>query len=250
MIPKNPHQVHTISAWFNLPLGKTVVEIEAECVNRLLPQKFYRTAIQLGGLTDALIINKLIYKVKSNGLQGVQLAECDVVANAEFLPFSSHTIDLLVLPHVLEFSPSPHEVLREVAECVVPEGIVVISGFNPYSLFGIMKLTGGQVRTYMDRGKFYSMNRIRDWLALLEFDVLAGEILFYRPPLSQVRQLDKFKVMESFGERWWPYFGSIYVLVAQKKERGMRLNLKLSPATRLRRKILGPVAENSTASQD
>ncbi|PWS22099.1 SAM-dependent methyltransferase, partial [Enterococcus faecium] len=30
------------------------------------------------------------------------------------LPFASHSMDLIVLPHVLEFASEPHQVLREV----------------------------------------------------------------------------------------------------------------------------------------
>ena len=39
-----------------------------------------------------------------------------------FLPFESQSIDLVVLPHVLEFSDNPHQVLREVERILRPEG--------------------------------------------------------------------------------------------------------------------------------
>ncbi len=41
-----------------------------------------------------------------------------------------------MLPHVLEFAAEPHRILREVERVLVPEGQVVIAGFNPLSLWG------------------------------------------------------------------------------------------------------------------
>lgn len=53
------------------------------------------------------------------------------------LPFAPQSLDLLVLPHALEASPDPHAVLREAERVLVPEGRVVIIGFNPLSAWGV-----------------------------------------------------------------------------------------------------------------
>ena len=51
-----------------------------------------------------------------------------------------NTIDLIVMPHALEFTDDPHLMLREAWRVIRPEGQIVISGFNPFSLFGTQAL--------------------------------------------------------------------------------------------------------------
>ena len=58
------------------------------------------------------------------------------------LPFASQSIDLVVLPHVLEFSKEPHQILREVERVLIPEGQVIICGFNPVSMWGVRQKIG------------------------------------------------------------------------------------------------------------
>ena len=59
------------------------------------------------------------------------------------LPFDAQSIDLILLPHALEFIDNPHEVLREVDRVLRPEGRVLILGFNPWSLFGLRRVWSG-----------------------------------------------------------------------------------------------------------
>ena len=49
------------------------------------------------------------------------------------LPFPNQSLDLVVLPHTLELTRDPHQALAEVERVLMPEGRVVILGFNPTS---------------------------------------------------------------------------------------------------------------------
>ena len=64
----------------------------------------------------------------------------DIIADPHGLPFAENTIDLIVMPHALEFTDDPHLMLREAWRVIRPEGQIVIAGFNPFSLFGIETL--------------------------------------------------------------------------------------------------------------
>ena len=149
------------------------------------------------------------------------------------LPFESHSLDLVVLPHALELARDPHLALREVERVLVPEGRVVIVGFNPASLWGLRQRLGHWRRRLLRRsprdlflpgaGEFMRYGRLRDWLRLLSFEVEAGRFGCYLPPVASQRWLARFGWMEPFGERWWPVFGAVYFVVAVKRVRGMRL---------------------------
>jgi SAM-dependent methyltransferase len=159
----------------------------------------------------------------------VAALRCDFDA----LPFPNHSLDLVVLPHALELSRDPHLTLREVERVLVPEGRVMILGFNPASLWGLRQRLGharhaiglaGSSPLFLPRaGEFLGYWRLRDWLRLLSFEVEGGRFGCYRPPYTSARWLERSAWMERVGERWWPVLGAVYFLVAVKRVRGMRL---------------------------
>jgi SAM-dependent methyltransferase len=151
----------------------------------------------------------------------------DVYAKCHELPLATHSIDMVLLPHVLEFAAEPHAILREVDRVMMPEGRLVIVGFNPWSLWGLRSSVGFSRNDYPWNGRFVSLPRVKDWLALLGFDVNAGRLVGYAPPFDNVRIRRTFDFMEPAGDRWWAVGGAVYMLQAIKRVRGMRL---LTPA--------------------
>jgi SAM-dependent methyltransferase len=154
-------------------------------------------------------------------------AAIPVVVSHDFteLPFASQSLDLVVLPHLLEFAAEPHQVLREVERVLIPEGQLIISGFNPASLWGMRQAAGRLTGSaFLPRdGEFISLSRLKDWLKLLNMEVGRGQFGCYAPPCATQKWLYRFGFMEPAGTRWWPYFGAVYVVRAIKRVQGMRL---------------------------
>ncbi len=140
----------------------------------------------------------------------------------EQLPLATGSVDLLLLPHVLEFADNPHQVLRDAERALVAEGHIVISGFNPVSFWGLRRACC-EKRGYPWRGRFISLMRLKDWLALLGFEIVAGRMACYTPPFAREQWLSRTAWMDKAGDRWWPMMGGVYFLVARKKVVGMRL---------------------------
>lgn len=171
-----------------------------------------------------------------------------LVSNAAALPFPAASLDLVVLPHTLELSADPHNVLREVERVLVPEGRVVISGLNPASLWGLRQGRGrlwsalhlpgaGASDLYLpEAGDFIGPWRLRDWLRLLSFEVESDCYGCYRPAVKTEKWLERMQWMDRTGARWWPIFGAVYFVVAIKRVHGMRL---LGPAWKPRRAAAG-----------
>lgn len=176
--------------------------------------------------------------------QGLGSPRVALVTDAAALPFPAASLDLVVLPHTLELSADPHQVLREVERVLVPEGRVVICGLNPASLWGLRQARAhlahrvglgrlGLGRLYLpDAGEFIAPWRARDWLRLLGFEVESERFGCYRPAVRTERWLQRTAWMDRVGARWWPIFGAVYIFVAVKRVQGVRL---LGPSWKPRR---------------
>ncbi|OGA54611.1 MAG: methyltransferase type 11 [Betaproteobacteria bacterium RIFCSPLOWO2_12_FULL_62_58] len=208
----------TASEWFATPLGQYALAREQEYFDRAVADVFGYNALQLGMVEhDLLGASRIPLRLRIDISGAVQIR-----ADFRDLPIASNSADLVLLPHVLEFSEHPHQILREVARVLLPEAHVVIACFNPWSLWGFRRIFNSGAH-YPWRGRFINLPRLKDWLALLGFEIVAGQMGCYAPPCTQQKWLDRFRFMEKAGDRWWPMAGGVYYLQAVKRVRGMRL---------------------------
>ena len=243
-----------MGAWLRTAPGRYLLAWEQERLDHAVTDAFGFHALQLGlPELDGLRANRMPHRwVASDSLHvpddfslelpplddsllSTQAAHEPIALHCEFdvLPFPDNSIDLVVLPHALELARDPHHTLREVERVLVPEGRVVIAGFNPASLWGLRQRAGRikhglgvgrQGGLYLPRAsEFIGYWRLRDWLRLLGFEVEAGRFGCWRPPFESQKWLDRFAWMDRVGDRWWPILGSVYFVVAVKRVRGMRV---------------------------
>ena len=232
-----------LARWLKAPVGRYLLEWEQHHLDQAVVDLFGFHALQLGMVElDGLRANRMPHRwVACEFAAEPQAPEPTVQpqvavavrCNFDALPFATQSVDLLVLPHALELARDPHQALREVERVLVPEGRVVIVGFNPASLWGLRQRLG-RMRQWFRRGsmpalflpndgEFIGYRRLRDWLRLLSFEVEAGRFGCYLPPVRSEKWLTRFHWMDRTGERWWPVFGAVYIVVAVKRVRGMRL---------------------------
>lgn len=211
--------IPALSDWLRTPQGRHLLEWEQAGFDRLVADVFGYNALQVGlPECDFLRMNRMPLR-----LRVARAGAAEVHATEYDLPFASASLDLVLLPHVLEFSPQPHQVLREVERVLVPEGSVIIAGFNPYSLWGLRRLAA---RTDPDSpwdGQYRSVPRIRDWLTLLGFETRAADFGCHAPPVRSQRWIERWRCLEQVGARWWPVCGGSYLLQGIKRVQGMRL---------------------------
>lgn len=207
-----------LSEWFATPQGGYVLAREQEYFDRAVSDIFGFNALQLG-LPEHDFLRSSRMPLR---FIGASQASADVRLCFTELPFDSDSVDLVLMPHVLEFSEHPHQILREVERVMMPEGSLVISGFNPFSLWGIRRMAGCR-EGYPWNGHFITLLRLKDWLALLGFEVVGGRFAAYAPPVQTGKWLERYAFMEKAGDRWWAVGGGVYLLHAVKRVPGMRL---------------------------
>ena len=209
----------SLSSWFVTPAGKYVLDWELDQFDNAVEDIFGFRAVQVGlpGI-DFLRRNRISYRFPLSLDAGAA-----VTADPLQLPLASQSADLLVLPHVLEFSPDPHRVLREAERVLMPEGQIVISGFNTLSFWGLKQSLARRGSAYPWNAHMLGLLRLKDWLKLLGFELNGGKFGCYAPPFSSEKWLARFAFMEKAGARWWPIAGGVYVVRAIKRTVGLRV---------------------------
>ena len=232
-----------MSEWLATPQGQYLLRWEQARLDALVSDIFGYNAVQVGlPACPFLRGSRMSYRFVSAVASDVTPGGAAVRAHPFALPFASASIDLVILPHVLEYSRHPHQVLREVERVLVPEGSVIIVGLNPFSLFGLRRLFARGGGVYPWRGHYFSVPRIRDWLALLGFDVQTDAFGAYAPPMSSPAWIERWAFFDRLGARWWPVCGAVYSMHGIKRVQGMRL---LTPKWRdnhASKNALSPVA--------
>jgi SAM-dependent methyltransferase len=240
-----------LDTWLQTPAGAYVRAWEQAQLDALTADIFGYNALQIGlPQIDALAANRMPRKWLADirpraRLDNVtELRQVAVTFDYAELPFASHSLDLVVLPHVLEFAAEPHQVLREVERVLIPEGQVIICGFNPASLWGLRQVTGRLTGSHFlpPAGEFISMPRMRDWLKLLNLGATTSHFGCYAPACRTEKWLQRCAFMDRAGARWWPYLGAVYMVHAIKRVKGMRL---IGPAW-TKKRVAAPVAVPAT----
>ncbi len=159
--------------------GQLLQQQEADFLQRSITVSCKQSILLIGGLGwESKFIDGSLYQrfmVMDPGEfssdQGVR-----ITANAALLPVLSDSIDMVILPHSLEFEPDQHQSLREIERVLKPEGKLIILNFNPWNYWVRYRymLMCGKDDPLMKN--FIRKSKIVDWLKLLNFevDIVAG----------------------------------------------------------------------------
>jgi len=204
--------------WWQSPLGQNVLDQEQIVIQSLTSHFHGYYQLQLGQQQS------LLPSLSRPSIQKIMANSADVQGECTELPFKCHSIDTLLLSHVLEFSDEPHQVLREADRILVNDGTIILCSFNPWSLWGLRRLFSWH-KVPPWQGIFFSQTRLKDWLALLNFEVISTNHFLFSPPLRSKKWFDRFSWLEHWGKRLWPLFSGVSILVATKR------TIPLTPVT-------------------
>lgn len=226
----DPQWVELISQareWFNGPLGLMMLKEEERLLEEELGRFFGGYLVHYGPSADA---PPSAPQVQRNVRLGAPLPGVEIVCEEQAWPLSEHAADVVVLQHGLDFSLSPHGLLREAASAVRPGGHLLIVGINPWSGWGVRHLfSKGALR----KARCISPSRVADWLNLLGFALEKRRFGCYRPPLTSPAWQQRLAGWERMAGGWQCAGGGVYLLVARKMVVGLR------PLRQARREPMG-----------
>lgn len=161
-------------AWYQTPRGKLLQQLEADYIQRSITVSCQQTVLQIGGLGwEEEFIDCTLYKhftildAKNLGCAKAR----KIQAKAYNLPLQSNSVDMIILPHLLEFDEFRFQTMREVERILKPEGVFLVLNFNPWSLWVRYQYLWDKKMADSWGGHFISRSRILDWLKLLNFEV-------------------------------------------------------------------------------
>lgn len=213
---KSPHK--HMEHWFTQTPGQFLLEAESAILSNLLPRLFGYHLLQMGGTSDNLWLRdcRIPHRIHLSPMCPCNFDGSCIVGSFNNLPLAADSIDVIFLPHVLEFADQPEIILQQTYDALTPEGYIVILGFHPWSLWGVARLFKNQRRVPWC-GKFYSSFKVQHWLREIGYSVENHQTLFFRPPLTNPVWIKKLLFIEALGQLIWPYLGGVYLIVAKKR---------------------------------
>ncbi len=168
--------------WWGSPAGRALIAAETLVVAEALDDVFGWECLQIGAWGEGRqLLGACRTRHRAILARPGLSAEADILGRPSQLPVMGDSIDAVVMPHTLEFASDPYAIVRETDRVLVGEGHLVVLGFQPWSLWGR--------RAHFSRSGFppglrrvLSERRLREWLALLGYEVFAARRYLYRNP--------------------------------------------------------------------
>jgi len=208
-------QPHYPSSWQKLPNGELIKKAIEQELSPWWPKFFGYHVVKLGALSSEIEIVDCTIKHQVNISSKSDLS--DVVGDVDDLPLQEHSVDVCLLSHALEFSLDPHHVIREANRVLIPNGYLVITGFNPLSLVGLNRLLPYRRGKTPWNEHFFSPMRVKDWLHLMGFEILADQRCLHSNLTGEVNLDSLQSKWHNFAKNYLPALGSVYVIVAKKR---------------------------------
>ena len=232
--------------WWAGPLGRALVAAESELLAEALEDVFGWELLQIGawGGSRELTAGSRTRRQTVLAAPGFP-GGADVLGRPSVLPITSDSMDAVLLPHTLEFATDPYAIVREVDRVLVGEGQLLVLGFRPWSLWGLRALA---TRDGFPPGmrRVLSEKRIRDWLVLLGYEVVASRHYLYCSPWSSGLSAREGtgRILHRGFTHPWP--GGAYLLKARKRVYTLT---PVRPRFREKPAVLGGLVKPTTRSQ-
>lgn len=207
-------------SWHEENVGAQFIKAEKVELDAILPTLYGYHLVYVGEAAMAPLVDSSLisHQILINEHKQGQLGKLSYLqSTGEALPLQNESVDVVVLLHALEHANNPHEMLREAHRVLIPEGHLVITGFNPLSLWGAWHSWKQFRGATPEQGRMLTQSRVKDWLSLLNFQIVREAGFYFRPPMSSSPLYDKLEFLERWGRKCWPFCAGAYTLLAVKR---------------------------------
>lgn len=212
-------QPHYPESWQDLPNGRLILS-SIETVLKPWWQKFFGYhLVKIGALSHEICTESSPIKnqVSCCVTRTVGEGKANIVGELDDLPLLEHSVDVCLLSHALEFSLDPHHVIREANRVLIPNGYLIITGYNPLSLAGFNRAIPYRRKRQPWNEHFFSPMRVKDWLHLMGFEILSDERCIHSNLAGKMSDHFVANYWRKFASNYFTSFGSVYIIIAKKR---------------------------------
>lgn len=207
-----------LEAWQKTPAGAYLMQQEQHYFQREVADIFGFCALQFGFLTQNFLQHN---RIRQHFFADRMVHHrADFYADAASLPLDGDCLDLLIFPHTLDFHPQYQAVLAEAARVLKDEGKLILTGFNPLSLWGLWRKWQASQAPW--NAQFHPIASVQHGLREHHLQLISGRFLAYAPPFFNQKMFAKCQALEDAGDRWWPHAAAVYALTAVKRRVQLR----------------------------
>jgi SAM-dependent methyltransferase len=180
---RHPGPDAALKLWWQDRLGRALLAAESELLSEALEDVFGWELLQVGawGTGRDLLCGSRTRR-QTVLAQPLYAQGADVLARPSQLLINSDSMDAVLLPHTLEFASDPYAIVREVDRVLVGEGQLLVMGFRPWSLWGLRARAASRNGFPPGMRRVLSEKRVRDWLVLLGYEVVAARRYLFCSP--------------------------------------------------------------------
>lgn len=135
------------------------------------------------------------------------------VADPANLPFENDAFDVVIALHGLDLADRPPQALRELSRVLAPGGRLLLTGFNPWSSWGLRRFLTPRQAPW--NSHFLSARRVGDWLSLLDFTLGDLSYVHYRLPEPWGWEFWEHPRLKALQAWLHPPLGAAWVLKAR-----------------------------------
>ncbi|HKT73002.1 MAG TPA: methyltransferase domain-containing protein [Steroidobacteraceae bacterium] len=235
-----------MTAWWGGSLGRALLAAESELLGEALEDVFGWELLQIGAWGGSRELLACSRTRRQTVIAGPGFTEgADIIGRPSQLAVTSDSMDAVLLPHTLEFAADPYAIVREVDRVLVGEGQLLVLGFRPWGLWG-MRARGSRDGFPAGLRRVLPEKRIREWLVLLGYEVVASRPYLYCTPWSSGSPSGEGTAR--MLRRGWthPLPASAYLLKARKRVYTLT---PVRPRFREKPAVLGGLVKPTTRSQ-
>lgn len=229
-----------LSRFYQTPKGLSLLNDEKLLIDRSLAKVFGYYLVQLGITCDedltknCRVSHKVFADLAFPKYLTPETIQEFVQADLNYLPFRNDSIDAVVMPHTLEAVSDPYHLLRQVDKMLVPEGHILITGFNPFGC-QIIRQKLGENRQSFAQANLVKESRVVDWLNVLGYEI---EKVTYSSLSCVTKDIETYQPsrfllsLEHWMDKVGLDLGNVYCVLAKKKVGSptpVGLNWRLAP---------------------
>ena len=195
--------------------GRSLWEAQRACLGPVAETRVGGHSLEMSMGPAMLTMSAIPHAIRWSPTRLLAHDDATLVCPPDQLALPDRCLDVMVIHHWLEHLADAHFTLQEAARVTADNGILLLFGFNPIGVSGVVRQWRKHQQQYPWNGTWRSVNRLRDWLAFVDFEVQRVDYCCFRGRMNAKCG----EYWESLGRRHNLPLGESYMIQARRRQR-------------------------------